>query len=277
VWFTANGVPLGLDTIDGVGLARLSWTPAASQLTNLYHNAPAGQWLGNVQAWYVPPDDSALLPGVGVGELWVGRWDPCREVRGSNPSPCSSVEDASGVSYRLSGRPMATVYRDRFGEGTLDRGASIVLSVPQPPEPPPNADCDVTAWGVFDSLSAIQYCRRTCSRLQYWALSQTGDLDVLTDPSSERGSCDWRLSRTIPPPRRLLRIGHDACTVRAAQLGISTWNHTANVAYEIPMLAVFEFRDPHLVRVSGEWRATLLTDAHIRYAKLRVNASVNCR
>ncbi len=271
VHFNANGRYLGTATPNPAGIAKVVLRLPARHMSNLTHYSTQAPpyWIGGIQAWWEPPAGDRSGPVAIVRQVRIFEAISTCDALNQPPNKCNIKRQSPSI-FQVLNPARIRVRKDEFGAGLVREKARFRFAMAQPPDPSPNADCNPRAFS-----GAARFCRRSCSRLEYSALQDTGHLtDVLgTTPAR----CGWTLTKEVSPSERGLKDAHDACALAVAGLGRSTWHHTVRLTFPYRQTARFKFRDPHTVGSRGNWRARLVHEEFIRETTINIPIIVNCR
>ncbi len=278
VRFSANGEWLGSTRTNEAGIAIRGWIPEESGLGRLHQmrgsDGELQEFVGGFQAWFEPDSGSRTPPSVGIarGTIWaVNDATPCA----SNPvytgeyegyTRRCSVSHVEPQSFALTQEPRFTVHRGQYGQGSDVQNGQYRLSIPQPPDPPANPDCNAA---LFDA------CRRICERLEYRTHFRVGGLHALRGQTPAQ--CGWELDEDLTPEAEDFRRGYDACALAAAQSGLSTWNHSVEISVPVWFTGHFQFGDPHMQSTSNGGGYLLFMEHFFRRVDPQVTMHVDCR
>jgi hypothetical protein len=285
VRFWANGKSLTSANVDGSGLARVSVSPTASQLSTFQHDASAKSSFGGLQAWYEPATGSKLLPGLGIGAAYFDdARDSCERLNLVAPTKCSAATATPSKSNQTR-LGVFTVYKNGYGSGQVTTKPQLKITFTVPPKPAPNTDCNPNLISIGSS-----FCDRSCGKLEYYAFDHMGRLQFARANSSATGAqaCSWELVTDVTLAKQAYQLAHDQCATVARQQGRTTWNHTATMKVPHWIAAGFKFRDPHVVPIgtpsmldiamqNAKWKAVLGWETILRETTANLDVSVNCR
>ncbi|RLB52631.1 MAG: hypothetical protein DRJ42_14275 [Deltaproteobacteria bacterium] len=276
VQFNANGELLAITRTDAAGIAAIDFSLPVRKLGRLFHSGPGpsqpSTYIGGFQAWLLPTRGTTEAVVAAVAQGTIREFPgPCSNYSGTvdgYPQRCN-IENAAPASMRMVERPSFTVRKSRFGRAVAVNPGRYTIEARQPPNPPPNSDCNAS---MIDVANA---CRRTCSRLEYRTYYRSGSLAALRGQTPAR--CGWALDQELTPEDEDFRRGHDACARAAAAAGRSTWNHQVTMHVPLRVTGHFQFRDPHTQRISGGWRYKLIAQHEFRAMSASVPMQVSCR
>lgn len=285
VEIAADGVALGSVRTDEAGIAKLHWTPTVAALRNFLptENAETRQpvgYVGALEFWHLPAAQTPAAPAVATAKADFRLTDPgnlCRRVGGRGgeregyPHRCSTgVTTQSRLTIlRDAG---ATVRRNAFGRAEALVDGHFRIELPQPPDPPPNPDCDARVVNVADA------CRSSCSRLEYLTFGSLGEIAALLGPpGGGNARCGWALAHSVAPDPLAINEAHDACAQAAARRGMAQWNHSVTTVMTVRVAAVFGFIDAHTRGVPGNWEYKQFLQHKVLSTTFELPVRVECR
>jgi hypothetical protein len=281
VRFATGNMLLGYATTNAAGIAKVSWKPQQNHLGAGFSRWDTGA-LGAVQAWLEPAAGSDW-PASSLARAMVSNTDPNRY------SPCSPTKMKPYVSQRgityptkctaqlwespsfdVANSAQIIVRRSAFGAATVVTKASFTGAIAQPATPPPNADCNPSL------PSGAAFCSRACARTEYLIMAANGTVGQLLGKTPAQ--CGWTLQASVAPSAQDFRDAHDACNVRAHELGKpNAWNHSVTLPFDVRVYGHFQFRDPHTVGTNSSYEASLLMEHVFRERKGQLPVTVLCR
>ncbi len=242
--FTIGNDTLTTAITNAAGIGRSWWTPELQDLQAFSQDA--GGFHGGLQAW-VRTDGDGSWAASEIARVYLAReefiYDPCAVVTSNNdeqpfPTTCTRVA-WSGVHWDVT--PAIVQARNGHPDDVqILLPASFQLEVPPPPTPDYNPDCSPNHHRYGHA------CRRDCYRLEYWHLTDSGDLQALL--GQQPASCDWTLSGEEEPESETLQLAYDLCALEAWEQGIQDhWDHEVTTSMHARVAAAWWFRNPHIL------------------------------